>query len=328
MTAELARHDEQLGSEQVELLKRTICKGATLDELNLFVATAKRLRLDPFARQIFAVKRWDSSQRCEVMQSQVAIDGFRLVAERTDQYAGQTVPQWCGEDGAWKDVWLSDKPPAAARVGVHRKGFIEPLYRVARYASYVQTTKDKQSGNVRPNAMWAKMPDVMLAKCAEALALRAAFPQELSGVYTTEEMGQAENVAPPAKALEASTPEPQREHKSTPPPAAEGPRFPAKWAYESGDWAGRLLADAPADVLSVYIGDLEEIALTNLPAKAKAATEAALEKARDVYTGILADEALKSRATAPIGEKLQAEFDARSDNDNTNQEWGLSGGAS
>jgi phage recombination protein Bet len=172
--------------DQVQLISSTIAPGCTNDELRLFAYACQRTGLDPFSKQIYAIKRGGK------MTIQAGIDGLRAIAERTGQLDGSQT-EWCGDEGDWRDVWLASKPPAAAKTTIWRKGSQHPFVGVARFADY-------NAGQ----GLWSKMPAAMIAKCSEALALRKAFPADMSGVYTTDEMDQAtESVTVTAEAAPA-----------------------------------------------------------------------------------------------------------------------------
>jgi phage recombination protein Bet len=186
----------EFNRDEIDLIKQTVAVGATDAELKLFLYTCQRRGLDPLVKHVYFIKRSrkvkddngkDTWEKYGVIQT--GIDGFRLVAERTGRYDGQLGPFWCGEDGKWVDVWLSSKPPSAAKVAVLKRGWREPLWGVARWSAYFQE-----------GPMWTKMGAEQLAKCAEALALRKAFPEDLSGLYTNDEMMQADNPPPPPPA--------------------------------------------------------------------------------------------------------------------------------
>lgn len=178
---ELALDGEQdfWNQKQIAALRQLGVDGASNGDLAVYHHVCQRTGLDPFARQIYMIKR-DGKQTI-----QTGIDGFRLVARRAVDKGNETLsisaPEWCDAEGNWTDVWLAEYPPSAARVTVLRDGHEFPA--VALWREYAQTKRD---GDL--TAMWASRPAGQLAKCAEALALRKAFPQDLSGVYSTDEM--------------------------------------------------------------------------------------------------------------------------------------------
>ncbi len=192
MSTQLSVIDSRYGftPEQVDVIKATIAPGATNEELALFLMVCQKKGLDPFSRQIYLSERrsfdTDTQQWVVKKSPETTIDGFRCIAERSGKYEGQLGPFWCGPDGEWRDVWLGSAMPSAAKVGILRKDFKEPVWGIALFEEYVQTKKDGT-----PNKMWQKMGANQLAKCAESLALRKAFPADLSGMYTREEMAQS-----------------------------------------------------------------------------------------------------------------------------------------
>lgn len=169
-------------------------------DLAVFFHQSQRTGLDPFAKQIYMIERKGKQT------IQTGIDGFRLIArrtiDRTKEGFGYRPTLWCGRDGQWRDVWLEQEPPAAAKVVVVRGG--QEFDAIALFDSYAGK---KYDGNL--NAMWSTQGAHMIAKCAEALALRKAFPQDLSGLYTSDEMAQADNSQVVQSQVQRSQPQQQ-----------------------------------------------------------------------------------------------------------------------
>ena len=180
------RHNQtQWTTDQHAALTQLGLAEATEADLKVLMHQAQRTGLDPFSRQIYMIGRKDRDAPGGIKYTiQTGIDGFRIIADRRPEYRGQVGPEWCGEDGQWRDVWTASKPPAAARVGVIRSDFDKPIYGVANFREYAQ---HRYGGEL--TAMWAGKGALMIAKCAEALALRKAFPHDLSGLVTDVEAG-------------------------------------------------------------------------------------------------------------------------------------------
>lgn len=164
--------------DQVLVLKEQCAPEATDVELAFFLNVAKSRGLDPFARQIYAIHRYVKGKKR--MTIQTGIDGYRLLAERSGAYAGNDEPVFTHKQGS--------PYPSTATVTVWRLvgGQRYAFSATARWAEYCPVNK---KGEVP--TMWRAKPYLMLSKCAEALALRKAFPGDLSGIYTDVEMEQA-----------------------------------------------------------------------------------------------------------------------------------------
>jgi len=174
MTLQVQNKSEMIhfNAEQSALIKNYLCKGITDDELKLFSAVCKKTGLDPFMKQIYAVKRKDQ------MTIQTSIDGYRLIAERTGRYAP-------GKESTYS--YNGDKLVSAT--SYVKKQTSDGTWHEIACSAYYDEYKPAYS-----NQFWESKKHIMLAKCAESLALRKAFPSELSGIYSDDEMAQAPTI--------------------------------------------------------------------------------------------------------------------------------------
>jgi phage recombination protein Bet len=185
--------------EQRKVLQEQLAPKCSPSELDYFIEVCKITGLSPFTREIYAISRnnWnpETQQSEPKMTIQVSIDGLRKRAANTGLYDGSTT-YWCDLDGKWLEVWLKSTLPSAAKTVVYRKGS-QPFVAVARFDSYKQEFKNKKTQKMELSGQWAKMPDLMIGKVSEALALRKAFPEQTAGLYATEEMDQADSESKP-----------------------------------------------------------------------------------------------------------------------------------
>jgi len=183
-----------LNKEEISLLKKTLLAKFSEEEQDSFIRMVLRTRLDPWSKQIYATRRYTKvtdengqTKKVPTLVPVTSIMGLTAIADRTGHYKGCVVT-WSGPDGVWKEEWLSEENPAAAKAVVYHSQRTYPEVGIARWMSYAGQTYNYQTKTWDVSDFWTRMPDFMLAKCARAQALRAAFPDQLSNVYIREEL--------------------------------------------------------------------------------------------------------------------------------------------
>ena len=183
-----------LSKDQITTLKKTLLVGFSPEEQDFFLIRCERAKMDPFSGQIHPTRRKTKTRNKEGKEEYVeklvpvvGIYGMIARAVRTGQYNGCEV-YWCGPGGKWQTEWLEEENPAAAKAIVYVRNREKPEIAIARWISFAQTQKNYETKQYELTTFWYKMPDFMLSKVARAAALRAAFPDELEGLYIAEEL--------------------------------------------------------------------------------------------------------------------------------------------
>lgn len=281
-SSEIAIKDDQVNftPEQIGTLQRYLgagVKNANSTDFTLLFQQVRRTGLDPFSRQIYLIMRmeYDKDLRGSFPKPtiQIGIDGFRLIANRAARSQGVRIshhnPLWQDENGQWFDSWAKPTPPVACRykVSMTDGAFVEMT---VMYAEYVPLMDEHEgSGNDRkktgrrvPMGLWTSMPASQLAKCAEAVTLRKAFPQDLSGLYEETELERNSGVIDVSPVTVADRPAPDGSEPAEP--------------LEPRNWIAEIeAADSPERVTELWSECREKGQYTrkiDLAIRAKAAT--------------------------------------------------------
>lgn len=189
----IADNQIEFTEAQIAALKQLGVDDAPRGDLDVFFHTAKRTGLDPFSKQIYMIgrntkvggyrgepERWETKYTI-----QTGIEGYRVVGHRIARREAIARPLarrlFCGRDGIWRDVLIEDGPPVAAKAEITCDGVLVGEA-VVKFIEYAQTTRAGELAG-----QWRDKPTVMIGKCAEAAAWRAAFPQDFAGVYEAAE---------------------------------------------------------------------------------------------------------------------------------------------
>ena len=196
--------------EVLSVLKSSLYPGASDGSVKMVLAYCQASGLDPMQKPVHIVPIWDSraAQMRDVVMPGIGL--YRTQASRTGQFAGMSEPEY-GPDVVTEIGNQKITYPEWCKVTVKRQlesgvlaEFTAKEFWIENYA--VKGGKDK---SIAPNAMWTKRPRGQITKCAEAQALRKAFP-ELGAAPTADEMEGKEIDMGPVERVPEVKPEPAK----------------------------------------------------------------------------------------------------------------------
>lgn len=172
--------------KQLDLIRRTVAKDCDAAEFDQFIHICRAVRLDPLRRQIYAFVFGKNNPQYRRMSIVTGIDGYRAIAERTRNYRPDSQAPRIEYSAEAKDPKKNPLGIVRAEVTVYKHAHGEWFPVVAEaywdeYAPIKGDVLDEKKDN------WRKMARVMIAKCAEAQALRKAWPDDFAGLDVEEE---------------------------------------------------------------------------------------------------------------------------------------------